>query len=544
MLNTGDIFAGRYRVDGVLGRGGMGTVYRAFDQLTQEMVGLKLIDPALAEQKMLVEKFKQELAMARRITHPNVVRIFDLGAADAVLFISMELVEGRTLAEELKAHGPMPPEQARPILRQFLEAMREIHAQNILHRDIKPANVMITRSGVVKVMDFGIARDLSTDMTIGMLAFTPGYAAPEVTVGQPASYASDIYSIGAMAYELLVGAKPGYPADAAKLPAELRGWVLDCLSLDPSARPHSVEEVLRRLNMLPAGDAPATQLYASAPAPAVAPAVAPASPIGKGVWIGLAGAGLAVALTLGYLLMRPEPKAARKAEVVDAAGTAPKALPASLQAQGEMRLIPSGPFEMGNHQGYRSKAGYYNEAPVHTVDVPDFYLDRVEVNSGRLQEYVRKTGGTWTDKGKLPNGPATGVSWDLALEFCQSIGKRLPTEAEWEKAAAGSNHVPTDELFSVETVTDESRYGIRNLASNVIEWVADEYALYPGNGALLPETEKGKRVFRGFGHRFHPEGLSPVTIRGALKPGETGLPVGFRCAASPEAALAFERKKQ
>jgi len=540
VLNTGDIFAGRYRVDGVLGRGGMGTVYRAFDQLTQEMVGLKLIDPALAQQQMLVEKFKQELAMARRITHPNVVRIFDLGAADAVLFISMELVEGRTLAEELKAYGPMPPEQARPILRQFLEAMREIHAQNILHRDIKPANVMITRSGVVKVMDFGIARDLSTDMTIGMLAFTPGYAAPEVTVGQPASYASDIYSIGAMAYELLVGAKPGYPADAAKLPAELRGWVLDCLSLDPSARPHSVEEVLRRLNTLPAGDAPATQLYASAPAPAVAPA----SPIGKGVWIGLAGAGLAVALTLGYLLMRPEPKAARKAEVVDAAVTAPKALPASLQAQGEMRLIPGGPFEMGNHQGYRSKAGYYNEAPVHTVDVPDFYLDRVEVNSGRLQEYVRKTGGTWTDKGKLPNGPATGVSWDLALEFCQSSGKRLPTEGEWEKAAAGSNHIPADAPFPVETVTDESRYGIRNLASNVIEWVADEYALYPGSGDLLPETEKGKRVFRGFGHRFHPEGLSPVTIRGALKPGETGLPVGFRCAASPEAALALERKKQ
>ena len=542
MLNTGDIFAGRYRVDGVLGRGGMGTVYRAFDQLTQEMVGLKLIDPALAEQQLLVEKFKQELAMARRITHPNVVRIFDLGAADAVLFISMELVEGQTLAEELKAHGPMRPEQARPILRQFLEAMREIHAQNILHRDIKPANVMITPSGVVKVMDFGIARDLSTDKTIGMLAFTPGYAAPEVTTGQPASYASDIYSIGAMAYELLVGAKPGYPADAAKLPADLRGVVLDCLSLDAAARPRSVEEVLRRLNTLPAADASATKLFT--PGSSTVPVRPPASPIGKGVWIGLGTGGLAVALTLGYLLMRPAPIATRPSKVVEAAVTVPKTLPTTVQAEGEMRLIPGGPFEMGNKQGVRSKHGYYNEAPVHTVDLPDFYLDRAEVSAGRLRDYVHRTGGTWTDKGKLPTGPATGVSWDLALEFCQSIGKRLPTEAEWEKAAAGSNHIPADEPFAVETAKDESRYGIGNLASNVIEWVADEYALYPGNGDLLPETEKGKRVFRGFGHRFHPDGLSPVTIRGALKPGETGLPVGFRCAASPEAALALERKNQ
>jgi formylglycine-generating enzyme required for sulfatase activity len=542
VLNQGEIFAGRYRIEGTLGQGGMGTAYRALDQLAQEMVALKLIDPALAGEQLLVDKFKQELALARRITHPNVVRIYDLGESDSVLFISMELVEGRTLADELRLNGPIPSARLQPMVGQILDAMREIHARRVLHRDMKPANVMLTPAGVVKVMDFGIARDLGSDRTIGLFAFTPGYSAPEVVTGTGVNFTSDIYSIGAMTYELLVGRKPGLPLDDRELPAEWRPLISACLQADPAARPQSIDAAAR---WLPGGGAASPS---RTPAPEV-PRQTSAEPddepkkIGTPALVGMVAAAVMAVALIAYFVLQPAPpstavRTAPASEGIAEVTALPASLPDVVQGEGgTMALIPAGTFLMGNSEGVLTSNGYRNEAPTHTVDVKDFYLDQNEVSVQRLSDFVARGGSTWKANGAKPSAPAYGVPWDLAVGFCKSLGKRLPTEEEWEKAAADSRHLPVEAPLEVDNDADQNRYGLRNMTSNVIEWVSDEYRLYPGNPAELPEQERGKRVFRGFGYQFQPAGLNPRTIRGALHPLQTKPPVGFRCAADPAAVV-------
>ena len=566
MLNQGEIFAGRYRIDGTLGHGGMGTVYRAFDQLTRELVALKLIDPALAHQQLLVEKFKQELSLARRITHPNVVRIYDLGASGETLFISMELVEGRTLADELKGHGPLAPDRARSVLRQFLDAMREIHACRVLHRDIKPSNVMVTPAGAVKVMDFGIARDLSSDRTIGLLAFTPGYVAPEVVTGQTATYTSDIYSIGAMVHELLLGHKPSAAPQAEALPVEWRPLVLGCLHADPSSRPQSIEQVQLLLNGLgapeaihggaarpgltellregggTAGSEARTLTFESGkPAPA-APPVRHAAverrgvpPVVKGLLF--AGVGVAAAV-LAYFFLRPVPPrpAAELAVAPVATQTnVPPALPLRLPSKGgEMVLIAAGSFRMGADGRKPRSKSELDSSPAHEVTLPDFYIDRREVDNGALQPFAAASGSTWSGGGRAATLPAMYVPRDLAAAYCAGVGKRLPSEREWEKASAGSRHVPGAQPFAVDRADDATPRGVLNMASNAVEWVAGEATLYPGNAGLSPP---GLRVFRGFGFGLVSRDAGPSTFRGGVRrTDETRAPIGFRCAADASVA--------
>ncbi len=243
----GETFANRYEILAELGAGGMSVVFQARDRLTGEILALKVIQPGVAKEPKLIEKFKQELLLARRMTHPNVVRIHDLGDAGPLFYISMEFIEGETVAGRIAQRGPYRLEDFWPVFRQFGEALGYIHSRQVVHRDIKPLNLMIGRDGTVKLMDFGISRDLSSDRTVGVLMGTPAYMAPEVLAGQPATPQSDLYSAGVLCYEMLTGRKP-VPGQAEPLgepvPGSLDRAIRRCLELDPARRPASVAELL------------------------------------------------------------------------------------------------------------------------------------------------------------------------------------------------------------------------------------------------------------------------------------------------------------
>lgn len=244
---VGEQFAGRYQILAELGRGGMSAVYKAEDRLANEILALKVVQPEVAEKPKLLEKFKKELALARRMAHPNVVRIHDIGESGGLLYISMELIDGVTVAERLLRRGKFSIADFWPVFRQFCEALSYIHSRQVVHRDIKPLNVMIDRAGNVKLMDFGISRDLATDKTIGILMGTPAYMAPEVLAGKPASPASDVYSAGVLFYEMLTAKKPVVGRTVVLppgVPAALAQAIQRCLDPESSRRPASVAEIV------------------------------------------------------------------------------------------------------------------------------------------------------------------------------------------------------------------------------------------------------------------------------------------------------------
>jgi eukaryotic-like serine/threonine-protein kinase len=214
-LADGTVVAGRYRVIGKLGEGGMGAVYRAIQEPLGREVALKVIAPALTKDADSVERFRREAKAASSLSHPNIVTVFDFGEDNGLLFLAMELIPGIGLDQAIR-RGPMSPQRAIPILRGVCAALAEAHAHGIIHRDLKPQNIMLTSTStqqdVVKVVDFGIARladhgNAALTRT-GAVVGTPGYVAPEFFDGAPASPMSDLYAVGVVAYELLAGVTP------------------------------------------------------------------------------------------------------------------------------------------------------------------------------------------------------------------------------------------------------------------------------------------------------------------------------------------------
>ena len=203
------LLAGRYELGRPLGQGGMGTVLDATDRRLARPVAVKILRADLARQPRARRRFETEAHAAARLSHPNVVIVFDSGEDDGVPFLVMERLPGRTLADELTA-GPLSFERASLVASEVLSALAAAHAAGVIHRDVKPANVLHTDDGHVKVSDFGIAKttdDLDQTQTVELFA-TPGYLAPERLAGEPASQRSDIYSVGVLLYEALSGKQP------------------------------------------------------------------------------------------------------------------------------------------------------------------------------------------------------------------------------------------------------------------------------------------------------------------------------------------------
>lgn len=203
---------GKYDIQGILGKGGMGLVYKAFDPAIQRQVAIKTItksamDPG--ELQYALTRFRHEAQAVGRLTHPRIAAIFDYGEDDDIAYIVMELVNGKSLYQHLQNKAQFDLREIGEIVRQILDGLGYAHAQGVVHRDVKPSNILINDDGRIKISDFGIARlDTSTLTQVGEIMGSPGYMSPEQFIGTDIGAASDIYSAGVIAYELLAGAKP------------------------------------------------------------------------------------------------------------------------------------------------------------------------------------------------------------------------------------------------------------------------------------------------------------------------------------------------
>jgi tetratricopeptide (TPR) repeat protein/tRNA A-37 threonylcarbamoyl transferase component Bud32 len=265
-LQTGTILANRYEIVSILGSGGMGSVYKAKDLELDRSVALKVIKPELARNSAIVDRFKQELRLSHKVTHRNVVRLYDLSEDAGMRFVTMELVEGQDLRSILEERGKLPPNEAVDIFYQACLALETAHGVGILHRDLKPQNVMREDgTGRVVVMDFGLARmiDSSDGMTqTGALVGTLDYMSPEQALGKELDQRSDIFALGLIGYEMLTGSMP-FRAESMvasllkrtqqravplsevdkNIPGTLSNIIAKCLEKDPAHRYQKTEEL-------------------------------------------------------------------------------------------------------------------------------------------------------------------------------------------------------------------------------------------------------------------------------------------------------------
>ena len=260
LLTIGGRFAGRYDVLEVLGSGGMGVVYRAFDREVGEQVAIKAIRPELgAIDPTLLERFKQELRLARRITHRNVVRTYDLGEVDGLYYITMEYVHGATVAALIREAGRLAVPATLTIGKQLCRALEVAHDEGIIHRDIKPQNLLVDPSGFLKVMDFGIARLAEARSepgkgltTPGLLVGTPQYMAPEQLLGESVDARADLYATGAVLFECITS-RPVFeaPSVPALIARHLEEQPTDPATLNPDVPPQLGQVILRALARRP-----------------------------------------------------------------------------------------------------------------------------------------------------------------------------------------------------------------------------------------------------------------------------------------------------
>ena len=306
IFEVGSVLGGRYEIQMLLGMGGMGAVYKAHDREVDRGVGLKVIRPDLAGNPAILARFKQELVLARQVTHRNIIRIYDLSEAEGVKFITMEFIEGEDLRTILTRQGKLTPDEAIGIIRQSCAGLQAAHIEGVIHRDLKPSNIMRDTSGRVVIMDFGLAKTVAGDgMTqTGMMIGTMEYMSPEQAMGSELDARSDIFAMGLIFYELITGNMP-YRAESAiaslvkrtqeraiplhevdpTVPTSVSQIVAKCLERDPRNRYSSVQELLDDLDIaqgkrprssgtgtavLRASAFSADALTVSAPSPAIA----------------------------------------------------------------------------------------------------------------------------------------------------------------------------------------------------------------------------------------------------------------------------------
>ena len=326
----------RYTVEARIGQGGMAEVFRGFDPQLDRTVAIKVLGHPFDRDAGFVTRFRREAQAAARLNHPNIVAVYDAGADGDTQYIVMEYIEGRTLASFLGGGGQPTPMQSVELTEKVASALQAAHEHGIIHRDIKPANVMVTRSGAVKVMDFGIARlqsDATAPQTSSVIG-TPAYFSPEQAQGQTVDARSDIYSLGCVLYEMLahhqaftgdtpvaiaykqVNETPPPPsASNPDVPPRLDAVVMKCLAKNPANRYQTAGELIADLErvrqgidveatpLLPVvGDATATQVIARQPTEVMPPPEPEQS--SKRVWLGVLIGALIVALlgVGGYLL--------------------------------------------------------------------------------------------------------------------------------------------------------------------------------------------------------------------------------------------------
>jgi eukaryotic-like serine/threonine-protein kinase len=270
-VGQGQLLAGRYRLEELVAVGGAGTVWRAMDLVLERMVAVKLPRPEVTDSPLAAASFLAEARSASRLSHPAIAQVYDYGGAGPpdIPFLVMELVDGPSLSEVLVA-GPLGPDRTMDLVAQVAAGLHAAHSGGVVHRDIKPANLLTSRHGQVKITDFGIASAIGSAPVpaAGNVIGTPAYLAPERAAGESATPASDLYSLGVVAYECLTGTRPfsgpasevsaahlqqPFPPLPASMPADVALLVAELTARDPSRRPRSAREVATRAATLCAG---------------------------------------------------------------------------------------------------------------------------------------------------------------------------------------------------------------------------------------------------------------------------------------------------
>jgi predicted Ser/Thr protein kinase len=315
-LARGNRLADRYEILEELGKGGMGRVFKVFDHKIGETIALKLIRPEISVQEKAIERFKNELKCARKITHRNICRMYDLGEADFLYYITMEYIAGEDLKRFIKRAGALGPGKAIFLAKQICEGLAEAHRLGAIHRDLKPQNIMIDQEGNAKIMDFGIARFTDVDRVTGsgVMIGTPEYMSPEQVDLKDIDQRADLYSLGIVLYEMVTAKIPfeggtvfslamkhktEKPRDVREwnpqIPADLADVISKCLEKEPGSRFQTAEEMLAALNAVERNLETGERVMAKKPGPAPTRKPAP-SFLGKpAVLIGAVAVVVAVA---------------------------------------------------------------------------------------------------------------------------------------------------------------------------------------------------------------------------------------------------------
>lgn len=492
---------GKYELQEFLG-GGMSHVYRAIDTVIGRTVAVKILTEAGCQDADAKERFLAEARMAGNLAHDNILGIYDFGEDEQHRpFMVMEFLRGQDLRHAIKNGDTGDLRAKLKIALQVACALGYVHRQKVIHRDIKPENIHINPSGVVKLMDFGIAKTEGLQMTrAGYVLGTPYYMAPEQVTGQNITEQVDVYAFGVLLFELLTGRKPITgdvverifysilneplklePLHEAGVPEAICDLIARCTAKNPAERPQGFDAVCAELEQaIAAGDLPTLVLPTVArDAPTVAlqatkAAPPPQAPASRPAW--LLSVVLVVIAGLGgglYFALKSPGKVAEvpKKEAPAQAVLAPRLSTPS----GEMVLVPAGDFQFGEEK--------------ETVVLPAYYIDRTEVTNQAYGLFCKEKGYTPPAgfASAKPDYPVVNVSILDAMAFAQWAGERLPSAREWEKAARGTDgrifpwgneadpakaNVGTGKVLpAVDLLAGASPFGALQMAGNVFELI-------------------------------------------------------------------------
>lgn len=562
---------GPYRIVKELGRGAMGVVYLAEDPAIGRQIAVKVVRldqfSSADEKAQLRLRLMREASAAGKLNHPGIVTVYQLGEHEDVVYVAMEMVEGRSLDEVLSSGAVFGTNVIFSMLRQVAAALDHAHSLGIVHRDVKPANVLVRSDGGVKISDFGIAKISSQKFTqSGMVLGTPAYMAPEQILAAQIDGRADQFSLAVMAFLMLSGQQPFKASTSAGLLIQIVQNEPPPLHTLSSRYPPAASAVLSRaLAKRPEDRFITCTAFIEALAQACQTAASPASAVSpqpvsrqRAAWKGTlwaAASATVIIVSLGLIWrsissrraddVAPIIPAPPKVEENNAAPAA-SAITSTSQVPGKRTnaadglvyiRIPAGVFRMGCTGGEaRCKP---DTKPSHEVRISrEFHIGQTEVTR---EAYARLTGAAVSG-----NLPMADVTWDEARQYCESAGGRLPTEAEWEYSSRGGVegqfHGPAAEVawhqsnsagkpHPVATLTANS-FGLHDSLGNVWEWTADIYSpVYYRTSPLLDPggPERGsQRVVRG-GAYSTPAGYVSLSARFAFPPRTKDATIGFRC---------------
>ncbi len=588
-LRAGDTLIERYTIVRPLARGGMGAVYIATDKRLGDVpVAVKEMTPHHAPGdteawERAVQEFRREAALLARLSHPNLPHVIDQFQRDEHEFLVMELVPGHTLRAELEQRTePVPLEQALAWFKQLASVLQYLHEQSppIIYRDLKPTNIMLRPDGRVVLIDFGIARLYKPEQTSDTAVYgTPGYAPPEQYGLGQTDVRTDVFALAMVLHEVLTGFEPAKRQSVRpplahslrpEVPERVSAAIQRALAVDPDDRFASIADFVAAVEE-PADAVVQSQSDASAAAAAVAVPTPSSAPVvvQRRFWPWVLAGMLLLSAIVGTLLWLNRAPATiaggPTATPTDATTTTPTSVstpePTAIPLPGPpgMVTVPAGTFIMG------SADGQPDEQPAGPGYLPTFYIDRTEVTNAEYRECVAAerctapqktaslTRSDYYTNTAYADFPVIWVTWDQAHDYCAWADKRLPTEAEWEKAARGSEGLTFPwgntsdpalanlwgdtaggDTVAVGSYPDgASPFGALDMVGNVWEWTSSLDQPYPYNSSDGRElaNQPGPRIVRGGAWGDNPLNAR-ASDRDRRQPNDPNDNLGFRCATS------------